>query len=107
MQRTKEQIRKAIFGKLTGLRRKLNAHGIPCVYARSVLSHEDGDNSFKITYEGGGDNGETTLLPKLTLCTGQAVENFDDSNFEHGLARVKELFKAQKGHTEAGPSPAR
>ena len=86
-----ERRRKAIFGKLRTLRRKLNAQGIPCSYARSVLSHDDAETAFKITCEA-SSNGQTTILPRLTLRTGRIVESFDETNFDLGLARLKERF---------------
>lgn len=93
MSSVKEKVRKAVFAKLRSLRRKLNAQGIPCVYARSVLSHEEGENSFKITYATTADNDDTSLLPKLSLRTSSSIEEFDASNFERGLARIRELFR--------------
>jgi hypothetical protein len=90
-----EKIRKAIFAKLRELRRKLAAQGIPCLYARSVLSHDDGDNNFKITYQATGNNGDTSLLPQLTIRTGDTIEEFDNANFEQGLIRIRELFRAR------------
>lgn len=91
MTSAKEQIRKAIFGKLLSLRRKLNAQGVPCAYSRSVLSHENGVGGFKITFQP-GNNGDATLLPQISIRTGEAIEEFDGSNFEQGLTRVRELF---------------
>ena len=88
MNSQKEQVRKAIFGKLRNLRRKLTSQGIPCEYARSVL-HGSG---FRITYQP-GNNGDVSLLPKISICNGEAVEEFDATNFKTGLARVKELFQ--------------
>ena len=88
MTSTKEQTRKAIFGKLRNLRRKLNSQGVPCTYARSVLSHENGGSGFKITCD-------AALLPKISIRTGEAIEEFDDSNFEQGLARLREAFHGQ------------
>ena len=93
MNSVKEKVRKAIFSKLRSLRRKLNAQGIPCVYARSELLHEDSDNSFRITYQTTGNNGDMSLLPQLTIRTGEAVEAFDQATFEQGLARVRQLFR--------------
>lgn len=100
MSSVKEKVRKAIFAKLRSLRRKLNALGVPCVYSRSVLSHENGENAFKITFEATGNNGDTTLLPKLSLRTSRTVEEFDHTNFEHGLARLKEQFYGHDGHDD-------
>jgi hypothetical protein len=88
MTSTKEQTRKAIFGKLRSLRRKLNSQGIPCAYSRSVLSHENGSSGFKIICD-------AALLPQISVRTGEAVEEFDASNIEQGLARVRELFQGQ------------
>lgn len=88
MTSTKEQNRKAIFGKLRNLRRKLNRQGVPCDYARSVLSHENGVGGFKITCD-------ASLLPRISVRNGEAIEEFDDSNFEQGLTRVRALFHAQ------------
>ena len=84
----KEQTRKAIFGKLRNLRRKLNSQGVRCAYSRSVLSHEDGGSGFKITCD-------ASLLPSISVRNGDAIEEFDVSNFEQGLSRVQELFKGQ------------
>jgi hypothetical protein len=81
----KEQIRKAIFGKLRNLRKKLNSQGVPCTYARSVLSHQNGGSGFKITCD-------TGLLPQISVRNGEAIEEFDATNLEQGLARVQELF---------------
>lgn len=94
MNSAKEQIRKAIFGKLRNLRRKLNSQGVSCAYSRSVLSHENGGSGFKITYQP-GNNGDAALLPQISIRTGEAIEEFDGSNFEQGLARVRELFHGQ------------
>lgn len=91
MTSAKEQIRKAIFGKLRNLRRKLNSQGVPCTYARSVLSHENGGSGFKVSYQP-GNNGDAALVVQISVRTGEAIEEFDDSNFEQGLARVRELF---------------
>ena len=94
MTSTKEQTRKAIFGRLRSLRRKLNFQGIPCAYSRSVLSHENGGSGFKITCQP-GNNGDASLLATISIRTGEAVEEFDASNFEQGLSRVRELFQGQ------------
>jgi hypothetical protein len=83
-----ERLRKAIFGKLRTLRRKLNAQGIPCDYARSVLSHDKAEVGFRITCEAT----DTAILATLSLRIGTTVENFDEANFEHGLARVREAL---------------
>jgi hypothetical protein len=88
MTTAKEQTRKAIFGKLRNLRRKLNRHGVPCDYSRSVLSHQNGGSGFKITCD-------ASLLPRISVRNGEAIEEFDDSNFEQGLTRVQELFQDQ------------
>ena len=65
MNSAKETVRKAIFGKLRSLRRKLNAQGVPCAYSRSVLSGP----GFKITYQP-GNNGDASLLPTVSIRTG-------------------------------------
>ena len=88
MNSAKETVRKAIFGKLRSLRRKLNAQGVPCAYSRSVLS----GTGFKITYH---HNGDASLLPTISIRTGEAIEEFDGSNFEQGLTRVRELFHVE------------
>ena len=88
MNSAKEQVRKAIFGKLRNLRRKLKSQGVPCAYSRSVLSHENGGSGFKI-------NCDAALLPQISIRTGEAIEEFDDTNFEQGLTRLRELFHAQ------------
>lgn len=98
MTSVKERVRKAIFGRLKSLQRKLHAQGIPCTYSPSVLTHEGGNMSFTITYRPSG-NGDTTVLPQLSIRTSENVEEFDSTNFEHGLARVNELFHAQNGST--------
>jgi hypothetical protein len=85
MNSVKEQVRKAIFGKLRNLRKKLNAQGVPCAYSRSVLSHENGGTGFKITCD-------ASLLPQISIKTGDSIEEFDGTNFEQGLARLKERF---------------
>src|SRR5207247_7371807 len=85
MNSAKETVRKAIFGKLRSLRRKLNAQGVPCAYSRSVLSHENGGSGFKITCD-------VSLLPRISVRNGEAIEEYDDSNFEQGLTRMRELF---------------
>lgn len=95
MNSVKERVRKAIFAKLRNLRRKMNAQGIPVTYSRSTLSHEDGDNGFKITFQAVGTNGDMSLLPKLSLRTGESIEEFDSTNFDQGIARVKQMFHAQ------------
>lgn len=79
----KEQVRKAIFGKLRNLRKKLNAQGVPCAYSRSVLAHENGGTGFRITCD-------ASLLPQISVNTGDGIEEFN--NVEQGLARVKQLF---------------
>lgn len=100
MSSLKEKVRKAVFSKLRTLRRKLNVQGIPCIYARSVLSHQDGGNGFKITYQAIGNNGDTSVLPQLTIRTGDSIEDFDNSTFGQGLARLKEVFQAKGEATE-------
>jgi hypothetical protein len=87
MNRAKEQVRKAIFGKLRSLRRRLISVGVQCAYSRSVLS----GTGFKITCQS-GNNGDGSLEPKISIHTGDAVEEFDGGSFEAGLARLKELF---------------
>jgi hypothetical protein len=89
----KERIRKAIFGKLRTVRRKLNAQGVPCTYSRSVLSHESGGNGFTITCT----NGDAIPLTTISIRTGEGVEDFDAAQFEQGLARVRQLFQNQGG----------
>jgi hypothetical protein len=91
MHSSKETIRKAIFGRLRCLKKKLNSHGIPCAYARSILSHDSGNAGFKITFQP-GTNGDATLLPQISIRMGKTIEEFDGTNFEQGLARVIELF---------------
>jgi hypothetical protein len=88
MNNAKETIRKAIFGKLRNLRRKLTSQGIPCTYARSILSHENGGSGFKITCD-------AALLPQISVRNGEGIEEFDASNFEQGLSRLRELFHGQ------------
>jgi hypothetical protein len=88
MNSERERLRKAIFGKLRTLCRKLNAQGIPCQYGRSVLSHEEGEVGFRITCE----TTDTAILPRLSLRIGTTVESFDETNFERGLARVREAL---------------
>jgi len=82
----KEKIRKAVYGKLETLRRKLTAQGIPCTYSRSILSHDNGGTGFSITFQA-GENG---LRPTISIRNGEATEEFD--NIEQGLARIKERF---------------
>lgn len=102
MTRTKEQLRKSAFGKLQSLRRKLHARGVPCTYARSVLSHENGDTGFTITCRVAED--QTTLLPQVSVRTAEGTQTFDHLAFDQGLARLQELFRDQGGgnHDEAG-----
>ncbi len=95
MTRTKEQFRKAVFGKLQGLRRKLQARGVPCTYARSVLSHEGGGSGFTITCLLADD--QATLLPQISVRTTEGTQTFDHLALEQGLARLKELFQGQGG----------
>lgn len=104
MNRAKEQVRKAIFSKLRGLRQKLNTQGIPCVYARSVLSHVNGVTGFTITVEAAGSNGDTTLLPRLSVRNGENVEEFEGSSFEMGLVRVREMFRFTGESTQSPPA---
>jgi hypothetical protein len=95
MTRTKEQLRKAVFGKLQSLRRKLLARGVPCTYARSVLSHQNGDTGFTITYRLADD--EATPLPQIVVHTAEGTQTFDHLIFEQGLARLKEFFRDHGG----------
>ena len=88
MNSVKEQIRKAIFGKLRNLRRKLNSLGVPCTYSRSVLSHANGNSGFKITCD-------ASLFPRISVRNGEAIEEFDATISEQGLARVRELFQGR------------
>ena len=87
----KEQVRKAIFGKLRNLQQMLNAKGVPCAYSRSVLS----GSGFRITYQP-RNNGDVSPQPKISIRNGEAVEEFDATNFEAGLARILELFQVQQ-----------
>jgi hypothetical protein len=93
MSRTKEQVRKAIFGNLHSLSRKLHAQGVPCTYARSILSHDNDGTGFTITYRLADD--QTTLLPQISIRTAEGTQNFDHLNYEQGLARIEELFQAK------------
>lgn len=103
MTRTKEQLRKAVFGKLQAVRRKLHAQGVPCTYARSVLSHENGDTGFTVTCRLAGD--QATLLPQVSVRTAEGTQTFDHPAFDQALARLKELFQARHaGNGEAGSS---
>jgi hypothetical protein len=95
MTRTKEQLRKAVFGKLQSLRRKLLARGVLCTYARSVLSHENGDTSFTITCRLADD--QATLLPQVVVRTAEGTQTFDHLAFDQGLTRLQELFRDQGG----------
>jgi hypothetical protein len=95
MTRTKEQLRKGIYGKLQGLRRKLHARGVPCTYARSVLSHENGDTGFTITCRLAED--QATLLPQVSVRTAEGTQTFDHLAFDQSLARLQELFRDQGG----------
>ena len=95
MTRTKEQLRKAVFGKLQGVRRKLHARGVTCTYARSVLSHEDGGTGFTITCRLADD--QATLLPQIVVRNAEGTQTFDHLAFHQGLARLKELFEARHG----------
>lgn len=95
MTRTKEQLRKGIFSKLRGLRQKLHAHGIPCTYARSVLSHDNGGTGFTITCRVADD--DATLLPQIAVRTAEGTQTFDHLTFDLGLARLKEIVQAQAG----------
>jgi hypothetical protein len=91
MNTEKERIRKAIYGKLRTLHRKLAAAGISCRYTRSVLSHDADDVSFKITCQPSND-GDLTVLPRLSVRSGDTVETFDESNIEDGLVRLREVL---------------
>lgn len=93
MTRTKEQIRKAVFGKLRGLRQKLLAQGVPCTYARSVLSHDSGEIAFRITCRLADD--QASLLPQIAVRTAAGTESLDHLPLDQGLARIKELLQAQ------------
>lgn len=95
MSSEKERIRKAIFGKLRTLRRKLNEKGIPFTYACSVLSHDAAEVGFKITVEP-SNNGHPAMLPRLSLRRGGIVETFDETNFDDGLARLRDAFHAEQ-----------
>lgn len=95
MTRTKEQFRKAVFGKLQSLLRKLHARGVPCTYARSVLSHENGDTGFTVTCRLADD--QATLLPQVSVRTAEGTQTFDHLAFDQGLARLQELFQARHG----------
>lgn len=97
MTRTKEQHRKAVFAKLQGLRRKLLARGVPCTYARSLLSHENGCTAFTITCRLADD--QTTLLPQVVVRTAEGTQTFDHLAFDQGLARLNELFQGQGGNS--------
>lgn len=97
MARTKEQVRKAVFGKLRSLRRKLHAQGVPCVHARSVLTHDDGTSGFAVTYKATGDNGDMNLLPHVSIRTAEGTEDFDYLTFGQGMARIRQLFQAHNG----------
>ena len=90
----KERLRKAVFGKLRTLRRKLNQQGIPCDYSRSVLSHDAGMFGFRIACDG------STVLPHLSVRVGTDVETFEGANFETGLTRLRELFGAEQQESE-------
>ena len=100
MSSVNEKVRKAAFSKLRSLRRKLNAQGVPCTYSRSVLSHQDEDNAFKITILANGNNGDTSLLPSVSIRTGESVEEFDHAAFEQGIVRIKEVFYAHDDHDD-------
>jgi hypothetical protein len=102
MTRTKEQLRKAVFGKLQCLRRKLVARGVPCSYTRSVLSHDSGDIGFTITCRLADD--QATPLPQIVVHTAEGTQTFDHLTFEQGLARLQVLFRDQGGDNtdEAG-----
>jgi hypothetical protein len=99
MNSVKEKVRKSIFGKLRSLRNKLNAHGIPCSYSRSVVSGA----GFTITYQL-SDNGGASLSPKISIRTGEIIEDFDATTFETGLARVRELFRVRGTVTDSPES---
>jgi hypothetical protein len=95
MVRTREQVRKAIFGKLNGLRRKLHAQGVPCAYSRSRLTHDDAGIGFTVTYRLSDD--QTSLVPQISIRTAESTETFDDTNFDQGIARIKGLIQAHEG----------
>jgi hypothetical protein len=59
-----------------------------------VLSHDEAEFAFKITCEA-GSNGDTTILPRLTIRTGLIVEEFNAPTFEDGLARLQERFSIE------------
>lgn len=92
-----ERLRKAIFGKLRTLRRKLNAQGIPCDDARSVLSHDMAEVGFRITCEAT----DTAILATLSLRIGTTVETFDETSFEQGFARLREAFAGASSENTA------
>lgn len=95
MTRSKEQLRKAVFAKLRGLRRKLLARGVPCTYARSVLSHQNSDTGFTITCRLADD--QATPLPQIVVHTAEGTQTFDHLAFEQGIARLQELFRDHGG----------
>src|SRR5438874_990770 len=97
MARTKEQVRKAIFGKLRSLRRKLHSQGVSCVHSRSSLTSDNGKSGFTITYEASGDNGDMTLLPRISIRTAEGTQEFDYFNFGQGIACVRQLFQTENG----------
>lgn len=98
MNRTKEQTRKAVFGKLQSLRRKLLACGIPCHYARSVLSHKDGGSGFTISCRVADD--QATVLPQVSVRTPEGTQEFDHLTIDQGLARLKQLFQTGGGTSD-------
>jgi hypothetical protein len=102
MTRTKEQLRKAVFAKLQGLRRKLLARGVPCTYARSVLAHDNGGSGFTITC--GVAGGQATLLPQIVVRTAEGTQSYDHLTFDQGLDRLKELFQGDCNSSEAASS---
>ena len=101
MTRTKEQLRKAVFGKLRSLRRKLHAQGVSCVQSRSALTRDDGTSGFTITYEASRDNGGMALLPHISIRTAEGTQDFDYLDFGQGIARIRQLFQAQDGSTKS------
>ena len=45
-------------------------------------------SGFKVTCD-------ASLLPRISVRIGDAIEEFDATNFEQGLGRVRELFHGQ------------
>jgi hypothetical protein len=105
MTRTKEQLRKAIFAKLKGLRRKLHGLGVPSTYTRSELRNTQGEISFTITCRVADD--QATVLPRISVRTAEGVETLDHLPLDQGIIRLKELFHAKgdangQADTQAG-----